>query len=1568
VATTDLSALAGRIVRTPDGKRYRVPATATGAQVSSFLSSLKPPAPEPGPMLPAHERAHAPYTGAPDEPLEEPGTLVRQAGYGLAEHYARQGAGIAEVARPVRQTIAAIRSVSQAARARGFEAPKVAPEAEPKPEVPIGTPPRNLAEQVARGVGGAAGYASEAAALTPFVGPEAALVIPSAVEPGTVEQRAIRAATMAGAGPVLGKAAELTAGAPAAARVVAGVVAPAVVFGSAVPFADVAGQKLIGVKGVDWPTAADAVPSIATLALFGGFMHAISGKAPAEANGIPREKAAAFLAITDHLREPKFQPQVPEAARAHLREVAREASEEVTKSLQGKQVTLNIDGQPVAVRIAAARVFPYPGEPRQVRLVVEDVATGKRIPISFADLREFSRSIQAGKVAPRSPEAVAAPETPVAPPEPVVAPVAAAEPAVAPAPPRAASEPEPATRGGAPAVPEGQGKGAAPTAPEVTAAGARNYQPGERLTVPYSGPGKKATREYGTVVGYRDIDGVPHVVVQVHRGKSVEVRAFAESQVRRRPKVDQRPAGVRNATLREAVAQEAGGDVRRAYEMTTKARDLFVEAEQRAKELQGGDEKAYRQARTRMRKLADALEVSQSVLTELGGPHVETYGPHVPFEEVGVGEGAAAFSQMTPGTRIPRERRPPVPAPTPPRRGVPIPTERPALPVPGQAEELPEADVPNLPGVTTAPAAGRAAQHLRDAFREVVAIANPVSLAPRAGVDVLMARKGDLEHAIFRTEQAQEKTRAFWESRSKGQVLDFWDRYEHGQQPDPRLASIEQMYRERTDNLFKALSRYKNVPYWDNWFPHLWKDPQKAEQFFAPRRPMEGSRRFLKKRFFEDIRAGIQAGLEPRTWNPEEAMQAAEHDVRKFVMVQELKADLKRLGLMKLARPGERPGKGTLPADFAPLEDRWASVYLNPNIEVREYFDRKIMEGLQGVARELGIPHERKMNVPGGALGRSKSAPGRTGNIETRFATPESVLAHEIGHQLDSKYSFARKFVNAKKYRNELRALADLRFEGQQAPESFKRYVRSGPEKMAVMLEALIHAPERFKEVAPKTYEAFRVELALRPETRPLLSIRPSLTYGEGTGEVSAGGIVLGGRYWAQKDLARLLNNHMSRDLIMETKLGRGVMLSRNILNGIELGLSGFHATGMTMLSVMSRMSVGLSELHAGNLVEGVKKMATAPLAPLSYMRDGWRFYKGDPSLAQLERDTFTGGARMRRMEYFKVQAFDNFLKNARALRSEGTPYEKALAAGKAAGLAPLAAIEAPMRFLSSSVIPQMKIGAFRELLSSELNRRAADIASGRITREEIARVMWNNIENRMGLLNYDNLFWNQTFKTAVMVAIRAPGWTLGTLREFGGGAFLDLPRYAARAARGKPPDFTPRMSFALSMVFVTLAVGGMYHRLHTGKNPDKLEDYLHPENGAKDAAGKPIRVDFPTYWKDVVNWFTHPIKTALGKPIGHGGKLAPEVTASLDLLENQTYRGPIRNPKDPAYKQAQQVIEYLYGRAHPFSVQQYQELSKGHATLEEKAESFMGVTRHHEEKPKPKSQAPPRAPRPPHP
>ena len=182
------------------------------------------------------------------------------------------------------------------------------------------------------------------------------------------------------------------------------------------------------------------------------------------------------------------------------------------------------------------------------------------------------------------------------------------------------------------------------------------------------------------------------------------------------------------------------------------------------------------------------------------------------------------------------------------------------------------------------------------------------------------------------------------------------------------------------------------------------------------------------------------------------------------------------------------------------------------NLGGKEYLDKAVYEGLLKVAESIGVKHRRVNRAGRGKLGYAEKG---TGRIVTQYATELSVLAHEIGHQLDFKYGLwdrivrgaegvnertgkiTQKASSAKRYtiQKELRVLTDLFFKGSEdfVSEYTKKKVRAKAEKLARMLETYIHAPEQFKSIAPTVYEVYDKFLESRPELRPLRGIKPEI-------------------------------------------------------------------------------------------------------------------------------------------------------------------------------------------------------------------------------------------------------------------------------------------------------------------------------------------------------------------------------------------------------------------------------------------------------------------------------------------
>lgn len=197
-----------------------------------------------------------------------------------------------------------------------------------------------------------------------------------------------------------------------------------------------------------------------------------------------------------------------------------------------------------------------------------------------------------------------------------------------------------------------------------------------------------------------------------------------------------------------------------------------------------------------------------------------------------------------------------------------------------------------------------------------------------------------------------------------------------------------------------------------------------------------------------------------------------------------------------------------------------------PIKKVNEYVDANVRAGLEQLANNLGLNVKRIISNRGKWVGRSFDGQKR---IELKAGAPERVMLHEIGHQLDEAYgiqdavlgknrSLSSKTLDAmirkakaaskddpvakdtvailtkqKKLNEEVRKLAALRYEGQTPNKGFANYTRKGEEKVAVMFEAFLHAPDRFKKTAPTLYQDFVAFLKSNDKTAPILDVKPSL-------------------------------------------------------------------------------------------------------------------------------------------------------------------------------------------------------------------------------------------------------------------------------------------------------------------------------------------------------------------------------------------------------------------------------------------------------------------------------------------
>jgi hypothetical protein len=789
----------------------------------------------------------------------------------------------------------------------------------------------------------------------------------------------------------------------------------------------------------------------------------------------------------------------------------------------------------------------------------------------------------------------------------------------------------------------------------------------------------------------------------------------------------------------------------------------------------------------------------------------------------------------------------------------------------------------------TGPQVATGLARYKDAILRLIA---PAARSEGARATALEVRQmgADLANRLHQATVALKEARGYFASRPTAANYDFINRVETGKPQttlqDQQIANTMRQMMDSARDQVRALGTHALQTYYENYFPHIWEQPQKARDFvtqFLEKRPLQGSKAFTKQRTLPTFADGIAAGLKPVSENPVDLVLGKIHEMNKYLLAHQAMAELKERGLVEYF-----PATEKAPMGKQRINDSIATVYGKPTVTVHESFDEPLMKGLEKFAESIGVSHERMVKLKGrGVPPTAEGYTTRGGDVFTKFGSPEQVLAHEIGHQIEFKFGIS-KALRGPGIAKELNDLAALRWEGRNPSGGYKAYARNVDEKMANAIAAMIYAPERFREVAPKTWDLLRDELHSHAPLRPLFEIRKSMTIASNEAEVPVGGMVIRGHYWAPEDRATILNNYLSPGLrgnpIYDVYMGLG-----NTLNQFQLGMSLFHFGTTAMESMISKDALAIRQASVGQLGNAVKSHLGGYIAPFLH------YIEGNKLMKEMARPG-TQGAELARMADAVIKAGgratqDKFYDQGMATRMVDAFRRGDVAKGIALTVPGLADLSS--HALMKNFVPRLKLGAFSELAQFELSRLGSD-ATPKDAQAALARA-WDSIDNRFGQLVYDNLFWNKTVKDLSMASVRAVGWTLGSLREGLGGAADTAENVKKLASGDQDAEITNRMAYIPAMILRTGLMGGATYYLLTGKTPEKLRDFFFP-----------LHHSMPGFLKDAVNWGTHPADTAKGK-------IHPAATLLWDVLNNEDfYNHPIAPPEHKALKRAWDYAKFI--------------------------------------------------------
>ena len=512
----------------------------------------------------------------------------------------------------------------------------------------------------------------------------------------------------------------------------------------------------------------------------------------------------------------------------------------------------------------------------------------------------------------------------------------------------------------------------------------------------------------------------------------------------------------------------------------------------------------------------------------------------------------------------------------------------------------------------------------------------------------------------------------------------------------------------------------------------------------------------------------------------------------------------------------------------------------------------------------------------------------------------------------------------------------------------------------------------RLRDLGRLTWEAG--EHPVRPEGSEWLSDSISRNFAP----IQPGGMGAKGRWAIQKDVARVLNNHVSRDLVRESAAGRGLMWIKNVTTSMELSFSPFHAVAETLEVGASSIGLGLQKIVNGGMagdvsrmVDGVKDLAKGLLigvpasteraklgtAMMDYISkedfkntpEGKAFLKSFPNAASLMDDLFAGGAKLANSQDWKVGAAQSF---TNALHQDNY-------IGAALRAVP-ALSESLMKPLFDHYIPRLKLGTWLKEYTNALVENEGSLRNGTITRSALARQVWQSVENRLGEMNYDNLFWNRTFKSGMQLMFRSVTWKSGSLGQYYN-ALVRQGKEFMDAARGIPPGGNPpgtpppkgfgpggifqgkpraprlmaEMGWLFGLALLTAAMATVMQKLLAGKDPESLTDLAFPQIDPKDPK---VRVGIPSYIKDAVHLWHSPSGYITSSTSGWIGRM-------VELWNNHNFYGvQIRDHQDNAAKQALDMGKHVASTLLPFSVSGYRRLSQQEVSQTRRLLSFVGM------------------------
>lgn len=457
------------------------------------------------------------------------------------------------------------------------------------------------------------------------------------------------------------------------------------------------------------------------------------------------------------------------------------------------------------------------------------------------------------------------------------------------------------------------------------------------------------------------------------------------------------------------------------------------------------------------------------------------------------------------------------------------------------------------------------------------------------------------------------------------------------------------------------------------------------------------------------------------------------------------------------------------------------------------------------------------------------------------------------------------------------------------------------------------------------------------------------------------------GEWWVRESDARMIRNYLSRDYIRTNPFLNALMEIKNATTAVELGLSPFHWMFESFETASSSLGLGLAKLTTpGQRLQGLRDIVTSPFSPFTTAKTGGKairyfkdaaafkaadpkgydwFTKNYPGADQLIDDLFTGGGQLKMNDDWRF----GFRKGFSQAMKEGNYVHAVFKA------LPDLHYKLFMKPLFETYIPRLKVGMFLREYSYELTRNSEAIRTGAKTRNQLAIDTWRFVEDRFGEMNFDNLFWDRTFKSAMQFLFRSVTWKLGNIRGFGAatkdafkGLITDPAKALGQGQLPPKPNVTLPMTWLVGMTLNTAITSAVLSKLFTNQYPwelakdvgDLFLNLAFPRVSPNDPSQ---RVSVPTYLRDAVH-FSH--GGLLHGPVNYiSASFMGEIGRVLDVWNNKDFYGTaVYNPDDPLKRKIGESFWHM--APLPFGISSFIAQERTGATPTQKALSFTGFTK----------------------